>query len=104
MFPSILEEISELNVAHDGAIYAVMETFLSRIYYHISNGRSVEIGSLGSFYPSISSSASETAVDVTSSNIKRFKVLFRPSKKLKNKLNNVQFKKNANGNDSQAQA
>ena len=99
-FPDILEEIAELNVAHHGAIYGVMETFFSRIYYHVSNGRGVEIGSLGSFYPSLSSLPSDSANEVRNDNIKKFKLLFRPSSRLKSKLNNVKFIKISNGTDT----
>ena len=99
-FPMILEEIAELNVAHHGAILAVMETFISRIYYHVINGRGVELGQMGSFYPSITSYPAETPNEVRSENIKKFKVIFRPSKRLKKQMNMVEFEKIANGSSS----
>jgi predicted histone-like DNA-binding protein len=90
---TILDEISELNVAHSGAILAVLETFLSRIHYHLVNGRGVELGQMGTFYPSISSGSASKAEDITRESIKRLKVLFRPSKLLKDRLSTVKFEK-----------
>ncbi len=93
----MMEEISELNVAHHGAVLAVLETFLSRVRYHITNGRGVELGQLGSFYPSLNSLAADTPEEVGKESIKRFKVIFRPSKLLKESMDNAKFVKMANG-------
>lgn len=97
---TLLEEISELNVAHSGAVLAVLETFLSRVHYHLVNGRGIELGQLGSFYPSISSMPADTAEEVRKDHIKRFKVLFRPSKLLKTKLDAVTFEKITDGTEA----
>lgn len=94
---TLMEEISELNVTHGGNILAVLETFLSKVHYHLVNGRGVELGQLGTFYPSISSQSSETAEDVSRQNIKNLKVVFRPSVLLRNRLDNVRFEKIADG-------
>ncbi len=90
---TMLGEISELNVAHSGAILAVLECFLSRVDYHITNGRAVELGQLGSFYPAISSTPSDTEVEVRGENIKKFRVNFRPSMLLRERLDHVKFEK-----------
>ncbi|MGK7392137.1 MAG: hypothetical protein ACNS60_17420 [Candidatus Cyclobacteriaceae bacterium M2_1C_046] len=96
----ILDEINELNVAHPGAVLGVLEIFLSRINYHLTDGRYVELDQLGTFYPSLSSSPSDTPEDVSKENIKRFKVLFRPSQLLRDRLSLVKFEKIANDSSS----
>ena len=93
---TLMDEISELNVTHAGSILAVLETFLSKVHYHLVNGRGVELGQLGTFYPSIKSQSSDSAEAVSRQNIKRLKVLFRPSKLLRDKLAVVKFEKLAN--------
>ena len=94
---TMLEEISELNVAHPGAVLAVLECFLSRVDYHILNGRAVELGQLGSFYPAINSSGADSESNVRSENIKRFRVSFRPSQLLQSRLTRVKFEKVSEG-------
>ena len=89
----LLDEILELNAAHPAAVLAVLELFLSRINYHLADGRYVELDQLGTFYPAISSLPSDTPEKVSKENIKRFKVLFRPSQLLKDKLSTVKFEK-----------
>ena len=89
----IIAEIADYNVAHPGTVYAVLEAFLSRINYHLAYGRAVDLGSLGSFYPSLSSSPSDLPEKVSKENIKRLKVLFRPSAQLQETLDVVKFEK-----------
>jgi predicted histone-like DNA-binding protein len=94
---TMLEEISELNVAHPGAVLAVLECFLSRVDYHIVNGRAVDLGQLGSFYPAISSHPADTSDEVSKESIRRFKVNFRPSQLLQERMSRAKFEKLANG-------
>lgn len=101
---TILEEISELNVTHSGTVLAVLETFLSRIHYHLINGRGVELGQVGSFYPSISSHSAPSAEEISRESIKRLKVLFRPSRLLKDKLSLVKYEKVANETPEEPEA
>lgn len=86
-----LEEMSELNTAHPGAVLAVLETFFSRVNWHLVNGRGVELGQLGTFYPSITSTGHDNPEDVRKESVKRFKVIFRPSAILKDKLSHVKL-------------
>ena len=90
---TVLDDISELNIIHPGAVLGVLEAFLSRVNYHLVNGRAIDLGQLGSFYPAIKSigEASPDEVDVQS--IQRFKVNFRPSALLSRRLSLVEFTK-----------
>lgn len=96
-FRSFLDETDELNIAHPGVYLAVLESFLTKVNYHLVNGRAVELGQLGSFYPSINSSSSDTPEAVDRRSIKRFKVIYRPSILLRDRLANVKFEKINNG-------
>ena len=98
----LLDEIFELNVAHPGAVLGVLETFLTKVNYHLVNGRGVELGQLGTFYPSITSIGHDTPEEVRRESIKRFKVIYRPSKLLKDKLSVVRFEKLADDTSDKA--
>lgn len=87
----------ELNIVHSGSVLAVLEAFLSRVNYHLVNGRAVDLGQLGTFYPSIQSSGEDAAEDVDRNNIRRFHVVFRPSGILKKRMSQVEFSKIAQG-------
>ncbi|PIB35247.1 hypothetical protein BFP72_07480 [Reichenbachiella sp. 5M10] len=92
-FRDLLTEIEELNIVHPGVFLAVMEAFLRKINYHLINGRAVDLGQLGTFYPSISSSPADNEDEITSKSIRRFKVIFRPSMLLQARLELVKFDK-----------
>ena len=95
---TFLEEIEELNVVNSAVFFAVLETFLQKVNYYLINGRSVDLGQLGTFSPSISSSGEVNPEDINDYSIRRFKVNFRPSKILKKRLSRVEFDKVSNGN------
>jgi predicted histone-like DNA-binding protein len=92
-FRDLLAEIEELNVVHPGVFLAVQEAFFRKINYHLINGRAVDLGQLGTFYPAISSNAADNADQIANSNIRRFKVIFRPSTLLQKGLDQVKFQK-----------
>jgi len=94
---TLLNEIEELNVANPAVFFAVLETFLQKVNYHLINGRSVKLGQLGTFSPAISSSGVDDPDDVGKNTIRRFKVNFRPSQILAKRLSRVEFDKLSNG-------
>jgi predicted histone-like DNA-binding protein len=92
-FRDLLAEIEELNVVHPGVFLAVQETFFRKVNHHLINGRAVDLGQLGTFYPSIRSLSAENPEDIANTNIRRFKVIFRPSTLLQKGLDRVEFQK-----------
>ena len=90
---TLLDDISELNIVHPGAVLGVLEAFLSRVNYHLINGRAIELGQLGSFYPSIQSNPSELLEEVGIANIEKLKVVFRPSLLLRKRMSLVSYEK-----------
>ena len=92
-FRDLLAEIEELNVVHPGVFLAVQEAFFRKINHHLINGRAVDLGQLGTFYPAISSKSADKADQIANTNIRRFKVIFRPSTLLQKGLDQVKFQK-----------
>ena len=94
-------EIANMCTLTTVDVYAVLESFIIRLHSHLEEGRIVKLGDFGSFSPSILSLAADTPDEVQRGNIKRFKVNFRPSQLLQERLSVVKFEKIANGTSEQ---
>lgn len=94
---TLVEEIAESNTLNTADVLAVLESFLQMSTRHLSKGSAIDMGQLGTFSPSIQSLPEETAGDVDQNSIKRFKVNFRPSRILRDRLALVKYKKVSNG-------
>ena len=89
----LTEQIESISTVSGADIRAVLYSIVDVVPKLLSNGSIVEIGDLGSFRVSISSEASETAEEVSASNIKKAKILFRPGKKFSTMLKTLEYKK-----------
>lgn len=89
----LMAEISDMHFVHPGAVISVLEAFLLRVNHHLTDGRAIDLGQLGTFYPSISSSSEDEQSAVDSLNIERFKVIFRPSQLLRKRMSRAEFEK-----------
>jgi len=90
---TLVEEIAQSNTLNTADVFAVLESFLQMCTRYLSKGSPIDMGQLGTFSPSIHSLAEDVANDVDQNSIKRFKVNFRPSSLLQERLGMVKFKK-----------
>ncbi len=74
-------------------IRAVLYAIAEIVPEMLSEGQIVTIGDLGNFHLSISSEWSDTEDEVSSSNIRKSRILFRPGSKFASMLNSLEFKK-----------
>ena len=81
-------------------VFAVLESFLQMCVCHLSEGRPIDMGQLGSFSPAISSRGEELAADVD----RQLNINFRPSGLLKERLSTVKFEKVSNGSPRETPA
>ncbi|MBP1644456.1 MAG: DNA-binding protein [Bacteroidetes bacterium] len=90
-----LEELAEMiekkSSMSRGDILGVLAEVETTVCYMLENGHPVKLGILGTFYPSIETKSVDSPEEVTGKLIKRFKVIFKPSKYLKNRFKNVEF-------------
>lgn len=90
-----LEELAEMignkSTMSRGDILGVLAEVETTVCYMLENGHPVKLGILGTFFPSIETKSVDTPEEVTGKLIKRFKVIFKPSKYLKNRFKNVEF-------------
>lgn len=90
-FEQIAEMIQQKSTMSRGDIMGVLAELEVTSCYMLENGHPVTLGILGTFYPYIEATTVDDAESVTSKLIKRFKILFKPSAYLKNRLKKVGF-------------
>ena len=73
--------------------YAVLLALEHNIIGELGQGRIVKLGRLGNFQVGISSEGKETAAEVSSTAIRKSRIIFRPGKRLRSMLSEVSFKK-----------
>lgn len=90
--PVNLDVITELVQAQSTVsaadVKAVLDQLQVIVQEQLRNGRSVRLGDLGSFRPTLSSTRSDTAAAVKSTHIKRVNVVFVPSAYIQKDLKN----------------
>ena len=85
--------ISYKSTLTDTDCFAVLRSLEHNIIIELNQGRIVKLGNLGNFQVSLSSEGKSTAEDVTSTDVKKSRILFRPRKKLRNILKSVNYQK-----------
>ena len=83
--------VSDGSTVRENDIHAVLIGLVNVIIDELSEGRSVQLGTLGTFRLSVNSESSPTADEVTVNNIKKTKILYRPGPSLQEKLKILQF-------------
>lgn len=82
----LAEEISQECTVTPHDIRAVISALEERIIAHLQGGRSVRLGLLGSFCPTVRSTAADSLQEFTTSNIKAIGVHFTQSSTMRFKL------------------
>lgn len=90
-FEDLAEMIEKKSTMSRGDVLGVLAELEVTTCYMLEKGHPVRLGILGTFYPSIETKSVDSPEKVTSKLIKRFKVIFKPSKYLKNRFKNVEF-------------
>lgn len=74
-----------------GDILNVISNFLDELPDYLKDGKSVQLGDFGTFRLSFSSEGVDNPEQVNASLIKKTRIIFTPSSKLKHQLSNVSF-------------
>lgn len=85
--------ISYKSILTDTDCFAVLKSLEHNIIIEFNQGWVVKLGSLENFQVSLSSKGKSTAEEVTSIDVKKSRILFRPRKKLRNILKSVNYQK-----------
>jgi predicted histone-like DNA-binding protein len=90
-FEMIAQMIEKKSSMSRGDILGVLAELETTILWMLENGHPVSLGLLGTFYPAIEVQMVDSPQEVTRNLIKRFKIIFKPSKFFKKRLKNVEF-------------
>ncbi|MFY9243301.1 MAG: HU family DNA-binding protein [Polaribacter sp.] len=92
-FETLAEQISEQCTVTETDCLAVLNVLEQNIVRELKQGRIVRLGKLGNFQVSLSSQGFSGLGEVTASAVKKARILFRPSKKMRNLLSNLSYQK-----------
>ena len=90
---SLAEMIAYQCTLTDTDCYAVLRSLERNMLMELSQGRIVKLGHVGTFQVSVSAAGQVHQEDVTATDIKKSRILFRPAKKLKQMLGNLSYQK-----------
>jgi predicted histone-like DNA-binding protein len=85
----IVKEIEKFSALSEPDIRGVIIGLENVVQNKLAEGRIIRFDRLGSLYPSLSSSSSETEKEVTSANIRTVKVNYRPGKRIMDAMKNT---------------
>ena len=89
----IVKEIEKFSALSEPDIRGVLIGLENVVQGKLADGKIVRFDRLGSLYPSLSSSPSDTAEEVNAANIKSVKVNYRPGARIMNAMKTVPKKK-----------
>jgi predicted histone-like DNA-binding protein len=87
------ERISAMSTFNKADVIGVLEAFTELIPKLLKDNASVELGDLGTFSLHISGEGVDTEKEVTRFRIKKSKIAFLPSKRLKEDIANAEYLK-----------
>lgn len=90
---NVCKDLSLISTLSDADIIAVVYGFLDRLPDYLINGYNVQLGDFGTFSLSLSSEAAESEEKLTSRNIKKVNIHFRPGVRFKKAVSNPKFVK-----------
>ena len=100
-FDELAQLISKVSNLNYGSVVGTLATLIEVIELQLIHGRQVRLSNLGSFYLTLYSEGVENAEDFTRGNIKRAAIRFRPGKRLKKLVKNLNYDKVSNGVSNQ---
>ena len=83
-----LEKLSSLSA---GDVLSVLELLSGRIAHHLSNGRTVNIRGLGTFFAGISSEGVESPEQCTADKVRVTRVCYKADKQLSQEVKRAEF-------------
>lgn len=89
----ITEDISKTCTLTPADILAVIQSLVDKLPEYLKDSKKIKLGNFGTFKLSFSSTGQLEEKDVSSKDIKKIRVLFRPSVELKHALSNTTFTK-----------
>ena len=83
--------ISNQSTVREPDCLAVLHAFVHNMLDELAQGRVVELGALGNFQVGVRSEGSDTPEEVNLSKIKRVNLNYRPGKRVRKRLDTLEF-------------
>ena len=92
-FDELADLISKVSNLNYGDVLGALGTLIEIIEIQLRHGRQVHLNSLGTFYLTLMSEGKDATEDLNSDNIKGARIRFRPGKRLKRMIRNLDYEK-----------
>ncbi|WP_294609099.1 DNA-binding protein [uncultured Bacteroides sp.] len=88
-FKELCEEVTKVGLVPSGAVKFVLDALIDTLKLNINKGFSVQLGDFGCFRPGINAKSQDKLEDVTTSTIRRRKIIFSPGTVFQDMLRNA---------------
>lgn len=100
-FDDLADIISKVSNLNYGQVVGALGSLIEVIEMQLKHGRQVHLGSLGTLYLTLSSEGVDEVSDLSSNDIKKASIRFRPGKRLKRLTKTLEFEKVSDYSDEQ---
>ncbi len=88
-FKELCEEVTKVGLVPSGAVKFVLDALIDTLKLNINKGFSVQLGDFGCFRSGINAKSQDKLEDVTTSTIRRRKIIFSPGTVFQDMLRNA---------------
>ena len=97
-FETLVDEIAEQTSLTTGDVKNCVDRLIYNLTHHLKEGRSVDMGDIGSFWVSLRSGGAETETEYDVEELMRkVKIVFRPGKALREAQEQMQYQRVSEG-------
>ncbi len=96
-FDNLAQLISKMSSLNYGSVVGTLGTLMEVIQLQLTHGRQVKLGDLGTLYLTLSGEGKDTPEELSSSDIKKSTIRFRPGNRLKKTIKTLDYEKVSEG-------
>ncbi len=88
-FDKLADVIGQMSTVHRSDAKATLDVLGAAMVFYLSEGHSVKVNGLGTFYPKIRTKSEDELEELGATNIQSISIGFTPSVELRNKMKSV---------------
>ena len=92
----LIEIIADKTSLMTADVASVLEAFFKEVPAQLLDGNTIDVGDLGTFYPTLSSEGRENREDFNQNLIQQVRIRFRPSMLISDTLNSARYEHDPN--------
>lgn len=101
---SFEELIWSAKFPNSTTVRCILGSLIEIIGLQLKHGRPVRLNTLGTFYLTLTSNGTDTEEELSSDDIKKARIRFRPGKRLQKTIHNLEYEKVNDGKNGNGQA